>query len=212
MIRKLIPAVCVAAWAWSLAVAADDEKKAPVTTTPDKMPEWSKTYVAAGEIWGEVVKADDKGITLQVTELAPNGSGGYKSGKGKGKGGGSGVKEKKTEIDLKYADGGMVRWVAKPKKTDAKGKTIALTPKEQEDLQKPIGSPGYAAARTDLLPGHVVEIRLLRPKTISAKDAKISDLEIKYVLIQGTDPKPPSISKDEEKKKDNETGQDKKKS
>jgi hypothetical protein len=200
MIRMLIPAVCVAAGALSFAVAADDEKKPAATATPDKLPEWSKTYVPAGEIWGEVVKADDKGLTLQVTELAPNGSGGYKSGKGKGKSGG-GVKEKKTDIDLIYADGGMVRWVAKPKKTDEKGKTIALTPKEQEDLRKPIGALGYAAARTDLQAGHIVEIKLLRPKTIAAKDAKISDLEIKYALIQGTDPNPPSASGDDEKEK-----------
>jgi hypothetical protein len=194
-VRKWTLAAVVAAGAWSLSVAADDEKKPASTSTPDKMPDWSKNYASAGDISGEITKADEKGITLQVTELVPNGSGGYKSSKYSGK---SAVKQKKTDIELKFADGGMVRWATKPKKTDEKGKSVPLSPKEQEDLKKPAGAPGYAANRTDLKAGHVVEIVLLRPKSIAVKDAKIGDLEIKYVMIQGTDPN--AASKDDEKK------------
>ena len=179
-----------------------DEKKPAAPATPDKMPEWSKNYASAGELFGEIVKADEKGITLQVSELAPNGSGGYKSGKGRGKGGGT---VKKVDVDLKYAEGGMVRWATKPKKTDEKGKTIPLTPKEQENLKKPVGALGYAASRDDLQVGHIVEVVLLRPKSIAAKDATVTDLDIKYVIIQGTDPNPPQA-----KKKDDEKGKDKK--
>jgi hypothetical protein len=200
-------------WAFTLVLAAgigfgavaNDEKKPEtkpaVVAAPETMPEWSKNYATAGEIFGEIVKADEKGITLQVSELAPNGSGGAKSAKGKGKGKG-GPAVKKVDVILSYADGGMVRWATKPKKTDEKGKPVALTPKEQEDLKKPAGAPGYAAARTDLQAGHIVQVVLLRPKSIAAKDAKVTDLEIKYVIIEGTDPNPPETPKDEEKGKE----------
>jgi hypothetical protein len=117
------------------------------------------------------------------------------------------VKAKATDLELKYADGGMVRWVTKPKKTDENGKTISYTPKEQEDMRKPVGAPGYAAAREDLQAGHIVTVVLLRPKSIAAKDAQLTDLVIKYVKIQGTDPNPPAKKeakpeKTKKKKKD----------
>jgi len=196
-VRKMALAMGLTVGILSFSFAADDDKKPTSPSIPDKLPEWSKSYVSAGEIVGEIVKADEKSITLQVAELAPNGSGGYKSGKGKTT---PGVKTKLTDIQLTYAEGGMVRWVTKPKKKDEKGKTVPLSPKEQEDLKKPMGAPGYAADRGDLQAGHIVEVLLLRPKTIAAKDAKITDLEIKYVKIQGTDPNPPK--KDDDKDKD----------
>jgi hypothetical protein len=201
VVRKWILALAVGAGAFSLSGADDAKPMTPAApSTPSKMPDFAKTHAAAGEIVGEIVKADAAGITLQVVELVPNGNGGYSSGR---RNRNPGVKQKKTDIDLKYIEGGMVRWVAKPKKVDDKGKSVPFTQKEMEALQKPQGAPGYAAERTDLQPGHIVEVVLMRPKSIPQKDAKVTDLEIKYVKIHGADPNPPMPQKKEEPKKKN---------
>src|SRR5260221_8255133 len=52
------------------ALAADDDKKADdkkrVEKKSDKAPDWS-AFASAGEVSGEVVKADDDGLTLRLS-------------------------------------------------------------------------------------------------------------------------------------------------
>ena len=84
-------------------------------------------------------------------------------------------------------------------KPDGKGGTLPLTSKEMDELRKPIGAPGYAAAKSELKPGHIVELQLVRPRDIAADKAKDEDIVIKYAMIEG-ETKPPA-TKDAPKKK-----------
>jgi hypothetical protein len=61
-----------------------------------------------------------------------------------------------------------------------------------EKLRQPTGVPGYAADRTDLKPGTIVEAHLVRPRSIPAAKATEADLVVKYVFIvgEGAPPKP----------------------
>jgi hypothetical protein len=166
------------------ALAADDDKKADEKKS-DKGPDWS-AYATVGEpVRGEVVKADDKGLTLRISWLTA-GKGGAKHQMFRPKN----PNEKHTDYQLTYAEEGMVRWKTLPDKgTDDKGKPVKYTDKERSELRKPTSAPGYSAERGDLKPGTLVDVTLVRPREIAADKAKLEDLKVKYAVIVGTDPK-----------------------
>jgi hypothetical protein len=85
---------------------------------------------------------------------------------------------------LKYADNGVVRQLKLPPKTDDKGKKVDYTVKELENAKKPAGMPYYAAARTELAVGSMVEVHLVRSRDIPAAKAQESDILVKYVVMQ----------------------------
>ena len=173
MPRSTSKVVAVAVLAVGLAGLATADDKKP--TGPD----WSG-YVTASTVTGEVAAADEEGLTLKVTELVP-----YSTRSSRGR---MSVKAKTEDLRLTYADGGLVRWKAFPPKLDEKGKRLQYTDKELKELRSPVGAPGFAAERSVLEPGHLVEVTLVRPKEIPSAKVTFQDLKVKYAVIVGTDP------------------------
>ena len=174
-------------------ITADDKKPA----TPDKI-DWGG-YVDYSKVVGEVEKVDNGvSFSLKVNELVPQVSKSY-SAKSPPR---VTAKVKTEKFSLLFHDEGLVRWEKTPPKFDDKGKKVTRTEKEFKELKKPIGAPGYAAEKSDLHVGHIVEVTLMRPKTITAEKAVPSDLRVKYVLISGTLTAPTDAKKDDDKKKD----------
>lgn len=179
--------LCAALFAAScLGLAAADDKKP--TTLPGGKVDWG-LYVDHVKIAGEIDKVSESGMTLATTRYIP---------RGKGK-----VDTKVEKTDYQYHDNALVRWVKAPPKLDIKGKKTSYTEKEMKELKAPPGSPGYAAAKSDLAKGSKVELQLMRPKGVSADKLVSTDYKIKYVVIQDT-PTPPAGpkpgDKDEKKK------------
>ena len=192
----------------ALPILAEDTK--PTTEPPPKAPNWSG-YVSVADVVGEVVKADDKSVTVRITWFEPQ----MKNGN-KGKTGNNGNrnnrprlgqnnrnfrnpfasnmnrpnqpqvqwKEQHHDYDLEYVADSLVRTRSLPPKYDDKGEKAPHTQKEIDELRTPPGVPGYAASRFDLTPGTVVDLHLMR-KSSSAAKATEDDLRIKYVVILG---------------------------
>jgi hypothetical protein len=170
-----------------------------------KAPDWSG-FVTVSDVVGEVVKADDTGLTLRVTWYATQGGGSRGGGRGRRpslsanhrnfhnpysmmrrSGGGSRpkVKEEHHDYVLEYVPQSLVRYKALPAKLDEKGRTVPHTDKETHDLRQPTGVPGYAATKAEVTPGMVVELVLVRDKTVAAAKATEDDLRVKYVYLLG---------------------------
>jgi hypothetical protein len=176
--RKVLAGLVFAGLA-AVATAADEkDKPAEKPPTPAKV-DWSK-YATASEISGTVVKAADTGFTLRVSWLAPSG------------GRNARPKEQHQDHDLVFADEGMVRWKKLPPKIGVEADKKFYTPAETAKLKLPMNTPGYAADRGDLKPGHIVQVTLVRPKDIPAKKAEPGDLKVKYAIIVGEAATPPS--------------------
>ncbi len=202
---KLAAVALAAGLAGSLPAAA--KKPADVTSVAPAKPDWSG-FATVGDVVGEVVKVDDAGFTLRVDWSAQNGHHTHgtvartpqqlaqhlrqmesqfarmerRSGK-KGR-------DHHRDYQLTFADAGLVRWKALPAKTDEAGKKVPYTDEELKALRQPAGAVGYAADRSDLKIGQVVEATLVRPKTVPADKATLSDLRVKSAVILGTDPRP----------------------
>jgi hypothetical protein len=189
---KLALAGAFAVVASGIAADEKDAKKDAKPVASAKAPDWT-AFANAGEMLATVVSATDDSVTVRVSWAVPSG-GGNRGGRG---GGRPNVKEQHTDYDLKFADGGMARWKKLPPKIDGDGKKAAYTPKEMETYKKPTGAPGYAAERTDLKAGYIVELHLLRPKEIKADKATAEDLSVKYAIIVGENPKIPVPEKKE---------------
>jgi hypothetical protein len=186
----------------ALAVA-DDEKKKPDDKKPteekksDKAPDWSAYATVGDPLHGEVVKADDSGFTLRISWLTAGKSTRPTHNLFRP----ANPKEKHTDYQLTFADESLVRWkTLPPKGTDDKGKPAQYTEKERTELRKPTSAPGYAAERGDLKPGQLVDVTLVRPKSVSADKATLQDLKVKYAVITGTDPKGAPAEKEKKKK------------
>ena len=190
--HRLILCAAFAGGAIALPVGgADDPKKAVETKPAAPTPvDWSK-FATVDPISGEIIKADETGVTLRV--LAPSVPTSRKSRVPQ--------QAKHIDYDWKYADGGLVRWKKLPPKLDSDLKKVPHTEKELAASKMPQGAPGYAAERTDLKLGHLVELRLVRPKSIPESKAKPEDLLVKYAIILGEDPTPPKAPKTDEPKK-----------
>jgi hypothetical protein len=196
MSRSLTQFAAIAILGFGLtALAVADDKKPEKKS--DKPADWS-AFASAGEVSGEIVKADEDGFTLRISWQTPGKSRANHPKQFRPQN----PTEKHQDYQLAFADNGLARWKTLPAKgTDEKGKPVPYTEKERTELRKPANAPGYAAERGDLKPGHLVDVTLVRPKEISSEKATLADLKVKYVVITGTDPKATDAKKDEPKKK-----------
>lgn len=160
----------------------------PKAIASDNPPDWSN-YTNHSKIEGVIVKGELDKITLQVPKLE------------KGKNNGNYRRRRPNvhlgheNIVIPYAPSGIVRWEKLQPGADGK----LPTGKALDALRLPYGAPGYAAEKTELRPGLVVEVHLVRPREVTAAKATEKDLSIKYVIIIGETKAPPS--KDDKKKK-----------
>lgn len=99
--------------------------------------------------------------------------------------------EHHVDYDLSYADGGLARYKHVPVTTGADGKKHAATAAEVDAARKPIGAIGYAAERTDIKSGTIVELHLVKLRGTPAAKTTADDLLVKYAMILGEDPTPP---------------------
>ncbi len=89
------------------------------------------------------------------------------------------------DYDLEFVPQSLVRHKTMPPKLDEKGRRVPYTDKESRDLRPPIGVPGYAATKAELTPGTIVEVILIRDRSISTAKATEDDLRLKYVYLLG---------------------------
>jgi len=159
--------------------AADDIKttdtKTPEKDIPTKAPDFSK-YTYVKDVTGEVVKAEDKKLTVKVswTMLKPGAN---------PKAAPTAVPMSK-EYDFTFLPESLVRMQVLPPKLDDKGKKVAYTQKEKDALKLPVGVPNYAASMSDLTKGTPIVVILVRDKSIPASKVTDDDSRIKYVIIQ----------------------------
>jgi hypothetical protein len=184
----------------------------PASAADDKRPDWSG-YTTVGNVVGEVVKADATKLTLRVTWFVQSG-GGNRRPRLSGNAGNfrnpftphmsrprSGLKEEHHDYELPFVAESLVRMKTLPPKLDEKGKRLDYTQKELDALRSPDGVTGYAASTGDLAPGTIVEVILIRDKSIAADKAKEEDLRVKYAIILGKEPTPPKDAKKSDEKK-----------
>jgi hypothetical protein len=178
-----------------------DEPKVTASSSTTKGPDWSG-YVRVSQVTAEVIKGDDSSVTLRLYTLASTAPKG-------------GTRPPRPQLHLNghnyqnplmrrpstgrqpqlhwvhhdytvsYAPEGLARTQTPPPKTDENGKKVPYTQKELEDLKAPLGAPGYAIAKSDLAAGSIVEVIIIRDKTIAADKVTESDLRIKYVTVTG---------------------------
>ena len=185
--------------------AADDKSKAP---------DWSG-YTTVSTVVGEIVKADSKQLTLRVTWFVPQAKGGLQKPALSINAHGyrnpfvpnmtkprPGFKEEHHDYELEFVAESLVRTKHLPPKLDEKGKRVDYTQKELDALRAPAGVTGFAASTGDLTPGTIVEVIMIRDKSIPAAKATEDDLRVKYAIILGKDPNMPKEgTKPDEKKK-----------
>ena len=203
MSQRVVGIVCTVTFTAILAFyptlnAADDKDTKPATSTSsDKPPDFSK-YAFVGDAVGEIVKADDNSLTVRMTWLAqvnqPN------KGRPQLQGGKyhhphapvpKGVKEEHHDYTIQFVPETQIRTKVLPPKTDDKGKKVDYTAKELETLKGKWSFPGYAASASDLVPGTIVEVHLMRDKSILASKATDDDMRVKYAVVLGKDQNPP---------------------
>jgi hypothetical protein len=199
----------------------DDVKKEEVKTTstsPSKGTDWSG-YLRVNQLTAEVVRADESSVTLRLYYLAPNSKSGtraprpqlhynhghvYQNPLLRRSNGRPQVHWDHHDYTVQYAPEGLARTQTLPPKTDETGKRVPHTQKELEDLKAPVGAPGYAIAKSDLTAGTIVDVIIIRDKTIPADKVTESDMRVKYATVVGKDPNPPKdAGSDPNKKKKN---------
>ena len=212
---RAVAAVALGLGAVALPLLADDSKS--TKEPPPKAPDWSG-YVFVADVVGEVVKADDKSVTLRITwfelqaknnnnnrprlsqnnrnfrnPFAPN-MNRQKQPQ---------IKEQHHDYELEYVPQSLVRSKSLPPKLDDNGKKVPHTQSELDELRAPGGVTGYAANKSDLTPGTIVEVFLIRDKSVPAAKAGEDDLRVKYAVILGHDANPPKdLGSSADKKKD----------
>lgn len=163
-----------------------------LTVADDKPVDWSKFH-SSGKVKAVVEKVDGDSVTISVPKLERNKSSGYRGGRNRR----PSVKVGHEDIDIPFAQNALVRWDKLPKKADGKDHTS----KELEKSRLPIGAPGHAAERSDLKPGHIVELHLVHPSDIPDSKLTDKDIVIKYVVIEGETKAPAHANKNDTKKK-----------
>jgi hypothetical protein len=160
----------------------------------DEPQDWSG-YALHSKISGTIVSGGLEKVTLEIPKLERRTTGGNNGNNGNNRNRNrnrNALRLGHEEIDLPYAPAGIVRWEKLQPGFDGKMPTA----KALEALRLPVGAPGYAAEKTELRAGLIVEVHLVRPREITAAKATPKDLSIKYVIIQGEAPR-----RDEPKKK-----------
>lgn len=189
-----------------------DSGSSPSAT--DRGPDFTG-YTFVADVVGEIVKASDSSITLRITWYVPQASNNRnhrprlssnnrnfrnpysmrrRTGTVK-------WKEQHHDYDLQYIPASLVRNRHLPPKLDENGKKAPHTEKELNELRKPLGTPGYAAEKADLKPGTIVEVYLIRDRSVPVAKMTEGDIRLKYVFILGQDPNPPKTAATPKKKK-----------
>ena len=217
IMRKSFVAMLFAAFASLPGLSAEDPKS-PATDKKDETPAptekmnlgtapiWTK-YAFVSEEFGEIVRSDDSTITLRVFYLVPANQNPkqrlprpslhMKNGRSSGnpyrqmKPNQPTVKWDHHDYTIAYAPESLVRWQTLAPKIDEKGHHANYTAQEKEQARAPLGVPGYAASKSDLVPGTLVDLSLIRDRSITLEKMVESDLRLKYVIITGKDPNPP---------------------
>lgn len=187
----------------ALPVIADDTPSTTAKDLSQKAPTFPG-YVYVSDVVGEVVKANDTSITVRITWFEPqvqkntgrrnlsrnsrNFRNPFMPNMNRPK---VTVKEVHHDYTLDYLPQSLVRLHKLPTRKDDKGRRIEYSQKEYDELRQPAGVTGFVANRSDLIPGTIVELILIRDKTIPAEKVADSDLRIKYAIIWGQDPNPP---------------------
>ncbi len=200
LLSRILAAAVLGSTLLTYPVWADDKK--PTTDTPQKAPTFPG-YVFVADVVGEVVKADEDSITLRVTWYEPQIRGGNNPNRIRPNLNRNNRnfrnpfapnmnrpnqpqvqwKERREDYVLKYLPDSLVRLKSPPPKYDENGKKIPYTPKELNELRQPPGVTGYAASRSDVTTGSIVELILIRDKNIPVEKATEGDLRIKHAII-----------------------------
>jgi hypothetical protein len=150
-----------------------DDTKTPDKEPPAKAPDYSN-YKAAKTVESvEIVKADDKKITIKISY----------TGTKPGPGGRPIPVQMKKELEYQFVPESLVRTKVLPPKYDSNGKKVTYTDKEKAALKIPAGVVGYAANVSDLAPGSTVDLILIRDKSIPEAKVTEEDMRIKYAII-----------------------------
>lgn len=170
---------------------------ARVSAADEKAPDWSG-FTTVADVVGTVVKADENAVTFRVTWYVPQGgtnrrpnlSGNHRNfhnpyAMRRPSTGSARPKEMHHDYVLEYVPQSLVRHKTQPVKLDDKGKRVAWTDKEAHDLRQPAGVPGYIGSKAEVTAGMVVELIIIRDKTIRSDKATEDDLRIKYVYLLG---------------------------
>lgn len=184
---RVVPAAILMPLAFGVAGLAADDKSVP----PE--PDWSG-YVRFSEVTGKISKLEKNGFVFHLTWTETSGvqNNQYRPGAiGALAGGGlprashmsARVRTQvhHEDVHFRFAEAGLVRWHKLTMGPGAGGKFV--TEAEQNRLKLPAGAPGWAADRSDLRPGQVVEVTLVRPKDVPLAKATPADLRVKYAVI-----------------------------
>lgn len=172
--------ICLKLFTASLFGIAATAFVVPAEDPPAEVPtrqDWS-AFATFSEIAGEVVKFEDPVLTLKITTYSQSG--------GRGRNRRPQIKATSKEIDLNFAEQGLVRWQKPAPKMGANGRKVPYNYKELQKMKLPQGAPGYIASRSDLLPGQIVAITLVRPRDVPLAKVTETDLQIKYAVIAGS--------------------------
>ena len=182
-------------------LAAEDPP--PAKITPPTKVNW-KDWIDHARFVGEVTKIEKDGSFI-VTEKATQ----QQPGRGRTR---PQVKTTTIKHQVTFAEQGMLRYKDLPKKLNEKGKRVPYSPAELRESRMPLGTPGYAADRSALEIGQIVEVTLVRPKSVKPTELTVQDLRIKWAVIlseptpiqEGTEEKgpPAKAEKKDDKKKD----------
>jgi hypothetical protein len=192
----------------ALSAADEPASTAPKSLGDQKGIDWSG-YAFVADAVGEIVKADGNKLTLRITwyvdQVQANKGGNnyrrpqlsrnhrnfrnpYASNMNRPK---VVHKEMHHDYELEYVPETLIRTKHLTPKTDEKGLRVNYTQKELDEVRAPAGAPWYAASPTDLVPGTIVEVIIIRDRKIPVAKQTENDLRVKYAIILGKDPHPP---------------------
>ncbi len=172
--------------------AVDSKDESKVSTKLDSgpsLPDVSK-YTKFSEVAGTVIKVGKDNFTLRITWYTQ--SGGTRPNLYHGNHSHhqyyhpsrprpAKVTEHHADHVLTFLPDGLVRWHLLSQEPGVKG--VELKPADREKLKAPLGAPGWAADRSDLKPGDVVDLFLVRPNGVALGKITESDLRVKYAVI-----------------------------
>lgn len=189
------------------AAPAEDEKSGSLATKPateekGKAPDFS-SYKYVTTVWGEVVKSNESNVTLRIywEALVKTPTGNHRPSLHSTtqhhhnpyatRRPNTQLKWEHHDYTIPFVPESLVRTKTLPPKYDLEGKKVAYTEAELDALKVPYSAAGYQASKSDLTPGTVVQMSVIRDKTIPIASVKDSDLRVKYAVIWGHDPNPP---------------------
>ncbi len=144
--------------------ADDKDKKAD--------PPSSASLTSVGDMNGVLQSADSGAITLRLNQISLQGG---------GRGKGMKAKENHQDLKLEMTSDCKVRVQHLPTLTDEKGNKKARSPEELQKLKGNSTLPGYMAETSDLKPGQILQVHLVKTRGAGA-DAKSF---VSRILIMG---------------------------